>query len=224
MECAECQKFFPMIFPYRYFEIPWSFHDFAFFFKFHDFSRSGKCIFHFPGYPWFSRPLGTLSKLHCRVSLPLATIFLFFLRDPPPLNYFVDFFNATALGRTPTSGLMGRSQLFFTCHKKKNKKKRKHKYLCFRWPLTCLGGSSAGSRKISKSIGWYFLNITVETAKFLSSLSTFSLKSCGKLAMSDHFFILLKNWSKLQWKKQTKHRNSWQNERERHFMIIEFTA
>ncbi len=47
-------------FPYRYFEIPWFFHDFGLFFKFHDFSRSGKCIFHFPGFPWFPRLLGTL--------------------------------------------------------------------------------------------------------------------------------------------------------------------
>ncbi len=54
------QIFFSMIFPYRYFEIPWFFHDFGLFFKFHDFSRSGKCFFHFPGFPWFSRPLGTL--------------------------------------------------------------------------------------------------------------------------------------------------------------------
>ena len=53
-------KFFSMIFPYRYFEIPWFFHDFGPFFKFHDFSRSGKCFFHFLGFPWFSRPLGTL--------------------------------------------------------------------------------------------------------------------------------------------------------------------
>ncbi len=60
MECAECRKFFSMIFPYWYFEIPWFFRDFGLFFKFHDFSRSGKCIFHFPGFLWFSRPLGTL--------------------------------------------------------------------------------------------------------------------------------------------------------------------
>ncbi len=39
------------------------FHDFCLFFKFHDFSRSGKWIFHFPGFPWFSRPLGTLMYL-----------------------------------------------------------------------------------------------------------------------------------------------------------------
>ena len=53
-------KKFSMIFPYRYFEIPWFFHDFGLFFKFHDFSRSGKYIFHFPGFPWFSMTLGTL--------------------------------------------------------------------------------------------------------------------------------------------------------------------
>ena len=40
----------------QYFENSW----FWPFFKFHDFSRSGKCFLHFPGFPWFSRPLGTL--------------------------------------------------------------------------------------------------------------------------------------------------------------------
>lgn len=39
--------------------------------------------------------------------------------------------------------------------------------------------------------------MTVETEKFRSKWSTLSLISCGKLAMSDHFFILEKNWTKL---------------------------
>ncbi len=33
------------------------------FFKSHDFSRFGKCFLKFPGFPWFSRPLGTLRNI-----------------------------------------------------------------------------------------------------------------------------------------------------------------
>ena len=61
-----------MIFPYGYFEIPWIFHDFGPSFKFHDFSRSGECFFHFPGFPWFSRPLGTLIY-HWKNGTPLIS-------------------------------------------------------------------------------------------------------------------------------------------------------
>lgn len=70
-------------------------------------------------------------------------------------------------------------------------------YLCFLL-LGCLGASSAGFLNMSRNIGSNFLNITVETAKFLSNLSTLSRNSCERLAMSAHFFILLKNWIKLR--------------------------
>lgn len=46
-------------------------------------------------------------------------------------------------------------------------------------------------------MGSYFLKITAETVKFLSNLSVRSLKCGGRLAMSSHFFILLKNSIKL---------------------------
>ena len=46
-------------------------------------------------------------------------------------------------------------------------------------------------------MGSYFLKITAETVKFLSNLSVRSMKCGGRLAMSSHFFILLKNSIKL---------------------------
>lgn len=70
-------------------------------------------------------------------------------------------------------------------------------HLCFLL-LGCLGASLAGLLNMSKNIGSNFLNITVETAKFLSNLSTLSRNSCDRLAMSDHFFILLKNCIRLK--------------------------
>ena len=73
---------------------------------------------------------------------------------------------------------------------------RKSSYLCFL--LRGFGASSAGLLKMSRNMGSNFLYITVETAKFLSSLSTLSRNSWERLAMSDHFFILLKNWIKLK--------------------------
>ena len=51
---------------------------------------------------------------------------------------------------------------------------------------------------MSTNIGSNFLKITVDTAKLRSSFSTLSLNSCGKLAISDHFFIFLKNSIKLE--------------------------
>lgn len=64
--------------------------------------------------------------------------------------------------------------------------------------LLCCRDISLGASKISKKMGSNFLNITVDTAKFLSSRSTLFLNSWGRLAISDHFFILLKNWIKLK--------------------------
>ena len=42
-------------------------------------------------------------------------------------------------------------------------------------------------------MGSNFLKVTIDTAKLRSSLSILSRNSCGKLAMSAHFFIFLKN-------------------------------
>ena len=58
--------------------------------------------------------------------------------------------------------------------------------------------SSRGSLKISRKMGWYFLNITVETWKFLSSNSIFFRKSPDAFDISSHFFILLKNCIRLR--------------------------
>lgn len=73
----------------------------------------------------------------------------------------------------------------------------KYLYLCFLL-LFCFAGSSRGFLKMSRNIGSNFLKMTVETAKFLSNLSIFSLKSLRRLAISDHFFILLKNCIRLK--------------------------
>ena len=73
----------------------------------------------------------------------------------------------------------------------------KYLYLCFLL-LFCLAGSSRGFLKMSRNIGSNFLKMTVETEKFLSNRSIFSLKSLRRLAISDHFFILLKNCIKLK--------------------------
>ena len=69
-------------------------------------------------------------------------------------------------------------------------------YRCF-LPLCWRGCSSWGYLKMSWKMGSYFLKITAETVKFLSNLSVRSLKCGGRLAMSSHFFILLKNSIKL---------------------------
>ncbi len=58
MECVERKIFFPWFLQSDVLK----FHDFGLFSQFHDFSRSGKCFFHFLGFPWFSRPLGTLKE------------------------------------------------------------------------------------------------------------------------------------------------------------------
>lgn len=76
-------------------------------------------------------------------------------------------------------------------------------YLCFRL-LVGRGGSLKGSLKISRKIGSNFLKITVDTLKLLSNLSTLSRISLGKLAISAHFFILLKNCTKLKLKNKSK--------------------
>lgn len=65
-------------------------------------------------------------------------------------------------------------------------------HLCLRLRWT-RGGSSDGALKMDLKMGTYFLKITAETVKFLSSLLVLWRNSCGRLAMSCHFFILLKN-------------------------------
>ena len=40
--------------------IPWFFHDYSGFFKFHDFSMHGTFLCGFPGFPWFPELVGTL--------------------------------------------------------------------------------------------------------------------------------------------------------------------
>ncbi len=68
--CARSAKLFWIMrvhFPWFFHRGILKFHDFGLFVKFHDFSRSGKCFFHFPGFPWFSMMLGTLkSTFHPR--------------------------------------------------------------------------------------------------------------------------------------------------------------
>lgn len=83
-------------------------------------------------------------------------------------------------------------------------------YLDFR-PLWVFVFSSRGSLKISRKIGSYFLKITVDTWKFLSSNSIFFRKSPAAFDMSNHFFILLKNWMRLWIKAKSKKLqvNSW---------------
>ncbi len=74
MECAERQNFFPWFFHIDILK----FHPILALFpnSMHDFPRSGKCYFHFPGFPWFSRPLGTLKMLFNRYSLLGTTLWL----------------------------------------------------------------------------------------------------------------------------------------------------
>src|SRR6218665_392385 len=79
-----------------------------------------------------------------------------------------------------------------------SKVKRMSSNLCF-LPFGCRTASSAGLfLNMSRKIGWNFLNVTVETAKFLSRRSTLSRSFCGRLAMSAHFFIFLKNSIRLK--------------------------
>lgn len=62
--------------------------------------------------------------------------------------------------------------------------------------LLDLGGlevSSRGSLNISANIGWYFLNMTIETEKLASSLSILARKSCGIFAISAHDLLFVKN-------------------------------
>lgn len=69
-------------------------------------------------------------------------------------------------------------------------------YFCFLL-LCVLGGSSDGGLNMSLNMGTYFLKMTAVTVKFLSSFSVLCRNSFDKLAMSCHFFILLKNSIKL---------------------------
>lgn len=62
--------------------------------------------------------------------------------------------------------------------------------------LLDLGGlevSSRGSLNISENIGWYFLNITIDTEKLASSFSILARKSCGIFAISAHDLLFVKN-------------------------------
>lgn len=69
-------------------------------------------------------------------------------------------------------------------------------YFCFL--LLCVrGGSSDGFLNMSLNMGTYFLKMTAVTVKFLSSFSVLCRNSFGTLAISCHFFILLKNSIKL---------------------------
>lgn len=70
-------------------------------------------------------------------------------------------------------------------------------HLCLRLRWT-RGGSSDGVLKMALKMGTYFLKMTADTVKFLSSLSVLWRKSWVRLAMSCHFFILLKNSMRLQ--------------------------
>lgn len=89
----------------------------------------------------------------------------------------------------------------YFCHNSKIRKVSQdgtfHLCLRLRWSR---GGSSDGALKMDLKMGTYFLKITAETVKFLSSLLVLWRNSCGRLAMSCHFFILLKNSIRLgQW-------------------------
>ena len=61
------------------------------------------------------------------------------------------------------------------------------------WKVVTLGGSLAGSLKSPTKIGWYFLKMTFDTAKFLSNNSIFCRNSGLTLDISAHFWALLKN-------------------------------
>lgn len=74
-------------------------------------------------------------------------------------------------------------------------------HLCFLL-LGCLGGSPCGSWNMSMNIGSNLRKITVDTSKFLSRRLMRFRKSWDRLDISDHFFILLKNWIKLRSKKK----------------------
>ena len=61
------------------------------------------------------------------------------------------------------------------------------------WKVVTFGGSLAGSLKSPTKIGWYFLKMTFDTAKFLSNNSIFCRNSGLTLDISAHFWALLKN-------------------------------
>lgn len=81
--------------------------------------------------------------------------------------------------------------------KKRENRNKTSAHLCLRLRWT-RGGSSDGALKMDLKMGTYFLKMTAETVKFLSSLSVLWRKSCARLVMSCHFFILLKNSIRLQ--------------------------
>lgn len=75
-------------------------------------------------------------------------------------------------------------------------------YFCFLL-LCVLGGSSDGGLNMPLNMGTYFLKMTAVTVKFLSSFSVLCRNSFGRLAISCHFFILLKNSIKLGGEQRT---------------------
>ena len=75
---------------------------------------------------------------------------------------------------------------------KKNEILEMSTYFCF-LDLFTFGGSLAGSLKSPTKMGWYFLKITFDTAKFLSNKSILLRNSDVTLDISAHFWALPKN-------------------------------
>ncbi len=94
----------------------------------------------------------------------------------------------------PGSATLGRACSSF-CEKNKKRSYRE---------VFTLGGSKLGSLKRSTKMGWYFLNITLETAKFRSSLSILSTRVRWRLFMSAHLRALSKNCMRESWQERSR--------------------
>jgi hypothetical protein len=96
-------------------------------------------------------------------------------------------------GPDPGAATLGRNFSSFSVKKIKIRSYRE---------VFTLGGSKLGSLKRSTKMGWYFLNITLETAKFRSSLSILSTRVRWRLFMSAHLRALSKNCMRESWQER----------------------
>lgn len=87
--------------------------------------------------------------------------------------------------------------IFFFKRKLRKQVKGRQIYRCLRL-LGRRGGSPWGFWNMSRNIGSNLRKITVDTSKLRSSRPMRLRKSWERFDMSDHFFILLKNWIKLE--------------------------
>lgn len=94
--------------------------------------------------------------------------------------------------------------IFFFKRKLRKQIKGRQIYRCLRL-LGRRGGSPWGFWNMSRNIGSNLRKITVDTSKLRSSRPMRLRKSWERFDMSDHFFILLKNWIKLEEKKHNTH-------------------